>query len=402
MKQELLMEIADKIRTPAFVFSKEEFCHKAMKCRSEAAGRFRLCFSVKANPFLTDPYFEPDTLFHSFEACSPGELKICITNRIPPERILYSGVNKTEAEVKAAIALGVSLFTAESRRQLEILNAIGEERGRELSVLLRLSSDSQFGMDEEELCGLIADRNRHRGVYIAGIHYFTGTQKKKVSTIQKETGYLMHLYERIRRETGCLLEFIEYGPGLNLSCFTDQPSFESAFSEALPSFTELAGTASLTIEMGRFFAADCGYYFTKVVDTKSNGGTNYAIVDGGMHQLHYDGQIRGMKIPYCLRITAEQEKNATDSPGRLWTICGSICSNEDVLCRNVPFSDLQPGDILVFQNCGAYSFMEGMTTFLSREMPQIWSFSETDGPILLRDFIATDAFHIRRSRKNDT
>lgn len=76
MKQELLMEIADKIRTPAYVFSKEEFCHKAMKCRSEAAGRFRLCFSVKANPFLTDPYFEPETLFHSFEACSPpGSLR---------------------------------------------------------------------------------------------------------------------------------------------------------------------------------------------------------------------------------------------------------------------------------------------------------------------------------------
>ena len=114
-------------------------------------------------------------------------------------------------------------------------------------------------MDEEELCGLIADRNRHRGVYIAGIHYFTGTQKK-VSTIQKETDYLMHLYERIRRETGCLLEFIEYGPGLNVSCFTDQPSFESAFSEALPSFTELAVSgryAEVSARMRMFFAGTC-------------------------------------------------------------------------------------------------------------------------------------------------
>jgi diaminopimelate decarboxylase len=140
--------------------------------------------------------------------------------------------------------------------------------------------------------------------------------------------------------------------------------------------------------MGRFFAAPCGFYFTKVMDTKCNCGVNYAIVDGGLNMLKYDGQIQGMQIPKICHIGAEPEREAEK-----WTLCGSLCTTADVQARNAEFSGLKMGDTLVFCRTGAYSAMEGMAVFLSREMPVISLYSREKGLRIVRERIDTDIFN---------
>ena len=142
--------------------------------------------------------------------------------------------------------------------------------------------------------------------------------------------------------------------------------------------------------MGRFFAAPCGYYFTKVMDTKTNMGVNYAIVDGGLNQLKYDGQIQGMQIP---KISHIKWQDAAADDAEKWTLCGSLCTTADVLTRNAELRGLTMGDILVFERTGAYSVMEGMAVFLSREMPQINLYSKQTGLTRVRDLIYTDRFN---------
>ena len=142
--------------------------------------------------------------------------------------------------------------------------------------------------------------------------------------------------------------------------------------------------------MGRFFAAPCGYYFTKVMDVKTNYDINYAIVDGGMNQLKYDGQLQGMQIPKIIHLKANESNQDEAKP---WTLCGSLCTTADILARNVSFNGLEIGDTLVFCRTGAYSVMEGMAVFLSREMPVVTVYSEKEGLTVLREMLYTDIFN---------
>jgi len=142
-------------------------------------------------------------------------------------------------------------------------------------------------------------------------------------------------------------------------------------NEVAPEIQRLCEYGKVTVEMGRFFASSCGTYFTRVVDTKVNQGTRYAIVDGGLHQLHYDGQFMGMKVPFVSVISdgKETEVHAGDNGV---TICGSLCTTQDVLVRGLDIPDLKEGDVLAFKKTGAYSAMEGMSLFLSRDIPGIY------------------------------
>ena len=117
--------------------------------------------------------------------------------------------------------------------------------------------------------------------------------------------------------------------------------------------------------MGRFYTAECGFYLTTAMDCKDHDGQHYGIVDGGMNHLNYLGQIMGMKRPH-LRHFAAQQGTQQD-----WTLCGSLCTTNDVLVRSISLTGLQPGDLLVFENAGAYSVTEGLGLFLSRDLPQI-------------------------------
>ena len=140
--------------------------------------------------------------------------------------------------------------------------------------------------------------------------------------------------------------------------------------------------------MGRFFAAPCGYYFTKVIDVKTNYDINYAIVDGGLNQLKYDGQLQGMQIPKIIHL----KNNDSADDEKPWTLCGSLCTTADVLSRNAVFDSLEIGDVLVFCRTGAYSVTEGMTVFLSREMPAVSVYSEKDGLTVIREMLYSDVF----------
>ena len=153
--------------------------------------------------------------------------------------------------------------------------------------------------------------------------------------------------------------------------------------------------------MGRFFAAECGSYLTRVVDLKRSGDTNYAILDGGMNHLTYYGQMMGLHVPAienigpCLSEDAQPFLPAQGGVAALqgapaaWCLCGSLCTVNDVLVREVELDSLSRGDVLAFGNAGAYAVTEGVYLFLSRTMPRILLRDGSGGVALARDFIET-------------
>ena len=380
MNTEQMRQIASTYGTPAYVFDLTELDNRTRAIRNILPPSIGLCYSIKANPFLISSM---DRSIGLLEVCSPGELEICIHNCIDPAHILLSGVSKTDADIERAISYGVRLFTCESRLHVTRLEAAASRHGLTLPVLLRLTAGSQFGMDLTDLEQVIAGRDHLPHLLIEGIHYFSGTQRKKLQDQRKELLYLSEICSHLREDFGFSVEKIEYGTGLYYPYFANEDSSDTLapIRELAPDLAALADQAHLTIEMGRFFASSCGTFLTAVQDAKTNKGQSYAILDGGIHHLNYFGGSMGMRVPRITQIPARD----TDTPdaGESWMLCGSLCTTADILVRSYKTGHLEIGDILAFHDCGAYSVTEAPALFLSRDMPAVVLLSSS-GPVLAR------------------
>ena len=381
MQREELKNVIEQYgqRTPMYLFNTDELRKRAANIREMMPENGEICYAIKANPFVAASLQE---LVHRYEVCSPGELQICKAKKIPGEKIVFSGVNKRREEVQEAIAYGVHMLTAESQSQLMDINECAGRSGKKVAVLLRLTGGNQFGMDEATIEKIIEKRDIYKAIEIKGIHYFSGTQKKR-DKIGKEMEYLLEFANRLEEKYAFTLEIMEYGPGMPVPYFEGE-DFEADL-ETFQAFAEEIQKADKkirwVIELGRYIAASCGYYCTKVVDVKENDGKNYCIVDGGINHVNYYGQNMAMRVPLIEHISFWHEGGEEKE----WTICGSLCTTADVLVRKTIRSGLQIGDYLVFRNIGAYAVTEGIYLFLSRRMPDIYFYSASLGMQLVRE-----------------
>lgn len=382
MNSEALQDIAASFATPAFIFDADEFGRRAKNVKS-AIGGASLCYSIKANLFLLACLPEE---IDRVEVCSPGELAICRRVGVDPSTVVYSGVNKGSEDIAEAIEYGAELLTAESLRQLGLINAAALAAGKRVRVALRLTSGNQFGMDSENLKRAVAEKGSYEGVDIVAIHYYSGTQKKKLAVVEKELAELEELADTLEERFGLSGISLEYGPGLPADYFGDDPEGRdmAVLAEAGAMIAAVAARRSVTVEFGRFLASPCGTYLTAAADIKNNNGENFVICDGGINHLKYYGQTMAMQTPPITLLGDHGEKTED------YTLCGSLCTTADILVRKVTLSALSVGDVLAFGRCGAYSVTEGIGLFLSRQLPRIVLHSERGGNRLLRDFYGTD------------
>ncbi len=393
MNQGELLEIAKEYGTPAFVFDVEAFWRRLDKIADIFSEDVRLCFAMKANPFLAAAAADHGT---RLEVCSPGELAICEDVGISAHQIVYSGVNKQVEDVSRAIAYRVGVLTAESVRHVEIIERCAARANTKVDVLLRLNAGSQFGMSKDDLLAIIDRRAQYPHLDIVGLHYFVGTQRKKLKHQTRELEKLRTLIADIELVHGFKVQRLEYGPGLAVPYFADDDFTDdlAPARELAPHLRELAKDVELTVEMGRFFAASCGTYLTRVADLKENEGTSYCILDGGINHLTYAGQVMGLKVPALVNLSALADQ-MREQDARAWTLCGSLCTVNDVLVREVELDSLQLDDVLAFANAGAYSVTEGVHLFLSRTMPRV-VLRYDGGSELARDFIETSTLNTPR------
>lgn len=382
METRELERILPEVRTPAFIYDICVLSKRIETIKQILGEETGLCFSIKANPLMTK-YLEP--LVDYLEVCSPGELSLCKAYHIPPEKIILSGVNKTEEDILEAYAYGVSLYTAESPRQAELLYLAAKREQTTLQVLPRLSAGTQFGMSPADLKKTVQHPDWKQHLDFTGIHYFAGTQRRQTKSITQDLKILESLKQELHRECGINISRIEYGPGLSVPYFTNENFDDTlaplkAVSAALREFGK---QTILTVEMGRFIAAEGGVYCTRVADIKKIDDINYAILDGGIHHLNYYGQTMAMKVPVITHIPGASTENPRKTAN--WCLCGSLCTTADILVRSVELTGLEIGDTLIFHHAGAYSNTEGIYLFLSRAMPAVYLYDEAGRLTLLRD-----------------
>ena len=130
-----LFSVAERFGTPCFVFDEVQLARRMKAVRAIVPEDIRLCYSIKANPFLIPAMRR---LVGTLEVCSPGELEICRQQGVSPDMVLFSGVNKTRADVERAMDLGVTRFTCESPLHVRLIDEAARSRGRVYPVLLRM------------------------------------------------------------------------------------------------------------------------------------------------------------------------------------------------------------------------------------------------------------------------
>ena len=401
--------------TPCYVFDEGIFRERLRKVKEEVGGfDGKLCYAIKANPFLIP--FAVD-LVDKFEVCSPGELEICRFYGVPGEKILFSGVVKAKEDIKKALCYPADVITLESMQHWTLLKEcvlehIPENTGKDensgekatVKIMPRLTNGAQFGMEKEEIIRILEEIKQtdflRRHISFCGIHYFTGTQKKG-NKYEKEIDRAGEFLINLTSAFGTGEEILEYGPGFAVPYFTGD-DFEDPF-RLVRSMKEYIKERKypfrIDIELGRYLAASCGRYYTKIMDIKKAEGRNYCLVDGGIHHVNYYGSNMAMRTPVVTHMhaalpgemddTGDKERKdffvMTEEEEGEYMICGALCTFSDLLIRGICLTNPAIGDLLVFENIGAYSITESSYLFLSRSLPAIYCKKEDGSYGILRE-----------------
>lgn len=374
MHESELLSLAERFPTPFYLFDGEELERRVAHLRAVLPPDTGLCYAVKANPFLAR---ELGGLVERLEICSPGEYAICRQLGLDPSQYVISGVYKDPQwmeELASREDVEQMICTVESMAQYQLLCRVAQKYGRHLKLLLRLTSGSQFGLERQEIQEILTHLDPR--MEVRGIQYFSGTQKTSVKRLARELRMLEEFLTSLQDQYGPIAE-LELGPGFPVSYFADDAEQdEEVLVQAAQQLAQLSFTGTLTLELGRSIAASCGTYVTRVVDRKTNQGQNYAIVDGGIHQLVYFGQSMAMRRPQVALLPPRSGDGVEN-----WNICGSLCTVNDILVKQLPLSRLEIGDVLAFGRAGAYCMTEGISLFLSRDLPSVL-LRRPDGQVL--------------------
>ena len=373
-----------KLTTPSYILDMDVLTAHVKTMETMVGNSAGLCYAMKANPFLLPMMAE---LVDKIEVCSPGELSICQTYGIPGGKIIFSGVNKTRQDVEAALSYGVAIITVESDKHFRLICEYCEKHQSTADVLFRITNGSQFGMDAEAVESILTKKDKYDFIHVKGIHYFSGTQKKKFDKLQEELDELDSFMNHIQDAYGLSELTLEYGAGLPVPYFEGE-DFDKLYQPLemmVAAIKEKQRNYQVVLELGRFFAFSCGTYLTRVEEVKNNKGSNYVLVDGGIHQLNYYGQNMAMRVPKMELFSMSDEAENMESETVDCTICGSLCTMADVLVRKWSGKLPQEDDVFAFCNAGSYSVTEAPALFLSRKMPVIYSYTEESGLEVLRD-----------------
>jgi diaminopimelate decarboxylase len=379
--------IADAHATPLFVYDAGVMDRQLAELRETLGDRFSVYYSVKANP-------NPTILRHfvtrdcGLEIASGGELHQALAAGCPPQRMVYAGPGKTDAELELVLGHKIEEIHVESAGELDRIAGIGRRLGTPAPVAVRVNpaADAEggamrmggrstpFGVDEEETMTLVGRLLDDPIFDFRGLHLFTGTQILDHMVLIRQYEKGLALARRVAARLGRPLETLDFGGGLGIPYFAEERDLDlrglragvAALMAEAATDPLLAGTR-FVVEPGRFLVGSSGVYVTRIVDVKVSRGKRFVVVDGGMnHHLAASGNL-GQVIRRSFPVGALTRLDATDE----WVadVVGPLCTPLDVLAREVRLPAARAGDLIgVFQS-GAYARTASPLGFLSHASP---------------------------------
>ena len=355
-------ELVLKYGTPLYIFDSLELNDRVKYIKSKLNPEYKIIYAVKANTFIIN---EIDSLVDGYEICSPGEYDICNNLGINTNKYTISGVYKDKTSIEKMLNNDVRRFTIESVNQYVLLAELTKKLGKNINVLIRLTSGNQFGVSEDDFKKIVVMNQDNKHITIKGIEYFSGTQKHLVKKIDREIDYIISFVNEIESLYKITIDEIEYGTGSPVFYFVEDEFNEDDYFTSLNNALSKIVNKKVYLEIGRSIAASCGSYVTSIVDMKENKFGNSIILDGGINHLVYYGQTMAMRVPYFDIYPSRKENK------KIYNLYGSLCTINDIILKNIELNEPQVGDYIVFKNVGAYSITEGISLFLSRDLPKV-------------------------------
>ena len=376
-------ELLERYGSPLYVYDLDEAERQAKALFELLPKSARVLYSVKANP-IPEVCAALKTAGCRVEIASVAELKIALEAGFMPNEILCSGPGKMAAIVFDALHAGVTHFSCDSWYDLERLAAAASAAKRAASALLRIhlsdkaaaaagvgAMQSHFGAEPTELLDGGATRlSQLRGVELAGIHVYSGTQIQSPEKLAGTFEHAIHVAEEIVR-SGVPLRVLNLGGGFPWPWATsDVPADLSGLRgelERVNGLRRLTADAELWFESGRYLVSSCGNLLATVLDVKVfEAGKTHVILDTGMIHL---GGMAGLGRIHRAVASVEPLSKARSETHDPTDVMGPTDSPLDCIARGALVPALRPGDTVAIPNVGAYGLTASLVAFASRQPP---------------------------------
>ncbi len=356
-----LEDIARQFGTPCFVYSRTALERAFRAFADPLAGRDHLvCYATKANSNLAviDVFAR---LGAGFDIVSGGELARVVAAGGDPGKVVFSGVGKSEAEIRQALAARILCFNVESAGELDRIERIAGGAGKRAPVSLRVNPDvdprthpyiatglkqSKFGVAVEDALPLYRKAAVSPHLEVAGIGFHIGSQLTEAPPFVAALDRVLELVDALELE-GIALHHIDLGGGLGIRYRDECPPSPDEYLR--PLLDRLAGRPHrILLEPGRTLVGNAGALLTRVEYLKHGSELNFAVVDAAMNDLLRPALYDAWHDIVPVRQRGEDE--------RVYEVVGPVCESGDFLGHGRPLA-LTEGDLLAILSAGAYGMV---------------------------------------------
>jgi len=356
MNNKLLYEISN-FGTPIYFYLKEKILENSEKLKNYFKN-VNIFYAVKANFNLKILEIFKEQGF-GFEVVSKGELKLALSTKIDPKKIIFNGNGKTYEEVKFAIENGIEFFNFDSLDQLLLLEETAKALNKTIKALMRIKPlvdvethshlqtgtfTSKFGLSDEEIDEVIDIYKKLKNTKIIGIHSHIGSNIKDEEPFIKSAYRVLKISKVIEN-----LEILNFGGGFSINM---------NFKEIPKLYNELSNKYQIFIEPGRYLIADAGFILTKVISIKKGYPYDFLVIDCGMSEL-----IRPALYSAYHPIRSLENRNSE----KFYIVVGPICESSDVFGEYF-LPNMKLNELLIIENCGAYGYSMS-SNYNGREKP---------------------------------
>ena len=361
-----LEALADAVGTPAYVYSTAtltrhyRLLREAADAHRAALGEALIAFAVKANSNLS-VLATLARLGCGADTVSEGEIRRALKAGVPGERIVFSGVGKTDAELAFALEAGVRQINVESAVELDRLIAVAAAKGAAPEIAIRVNpkigagghakittggASDKFGVPAEEAPALYARAAASPHVTPVGLACHIGSQITSLEPLEAAFRALREMTLALRAD-GLAVSRLDLGGGLGVPYHgqTDLPSIADYVAMAARVLDGLEVEAAF--EPGRLLAANAGVLLSRVIQVNARSdGRTFLVLDAGMNDL-----MRPALYDAFHEVVPVRERTGEPAP---YDLVGPICESTDVFARERRMAPVQAGDLVAFMGAGAY------------------------------------------------
>jgi diaminopimelate decarboxylase len=358
-----LTAIADAVGTPAYLYN-AGVIRRQFRALDQALAPVlhRLAYAVKANANLAVLRILRD-LGAGADIVSGGELARALAAGFEPERIVFSGVGKTDQELTAAVEAGIGHVHLESTAELVALGRIVARLRRPMRVGIRVNPDVtadthpyiatgqggiKFGVPVDQVVPLALAIRQHELLTLDTVAMHIGSQLLDAAPYAEGVRRLLDLVAQLREPGVDTLTTLDIGGGLGIRYRDERPLSPASLASAVVPLVRDSGL-SLVMEPGRYLVGSAGVLLTTVLSRKHSGGKDLVIVDAGMNDLvrpsHYMAYHEMAEVEPRGRPSAEVD------------VVGPVCETGDFLARDRELPGLERGERIAVLGAGAYGFV---------------------------------------------